>query len=44
MQFENGGPSSFLPVQRIHLRFAPGFVKTGCCCYFEICPLPRKIL
>ena len=43
-QFESGGASAFLPVQRIHSRLAAGYVKTSVNRYFEVCPLPRMII
>ena len=41
--FETGGESSFIPVQRICGRVAAGFIEKGHHKCFVPCPLPRKL-
>ena len=43
-QYETGGPSTYLPVQRIHCKVVAGLTKTNNSTYFTACPVTQKVL
>ena len=43
-QYFTGGPSTYLPVQRIHCKVVAGLPKTNNNIYLTACPVARKVL